>query len=221
MPLVVAIDGPAGSGKSTVAKRVAAEIGATLLDTGAIYRSLAYLADEKGIEWADGPALAELAATLEVRFEMQGERNQVYLHDQDVSRLIRTPHISSGASQVSVHPPVRQALLELQRQFAERGAVVAEGRDVGTVVFPRAQVKVFLVASPEERAKRRLGELKRAGKHISLDELLAQQKERDQRDSERDVAPLKQSEDAVAVDTTSLTIDQVVAKVVALCEGKQ
>jgi len=213
---VVAIDGPAGSGKSTAAKLVAARLGYTLLDSGAIYRSLALAAQEQGISWEDGAALAGLAGRLDLRFELQEGDNRVLLGDRDVSGVIRTPEVSAGASRISAIGEVRDALLDLQRRFAERGPVVAEGRDMGTVVFPRAKLKVFLDASAEERARRRHAELVEMGHEIPFQEVLDQQVARDRADSERDVAPLKPAADAVALDTPGMTLEQVVQRIVEL-----
>ena len=155
----VVIDGPAGAGKSTVARRVARRLGYMLLATGAIYRTLALAAREAGVDWGDSEGLASLAAELPIRFSMEQDVNRVLLGERDVSEAIRTPEMSLGASRVSALGPVREALLELQRQFARSTSVVAEGRDMGTVVFTDARVKIFLVADPEVRARRRLLEL--------------------------------------------------------------
>jgi len=213
---VVAIDGPAGSGKSTVARRVAGALGCTLLDTGALYRSLALVAREAGVLWDSPAPLAELASRMQVRFVREGDDNRVLLGERDVSREIRTPEISLGASRVSALPPVREALLEMQRAVARDGPLVAEGRDMGTVVFPSAPVKVFLVADEVVRAARRLRELKTAGRDVDLNQVLAEQNERDAADSGRSVAPLRAAEDAHAVDTSNMTIDQVVDAVLEL-----
>lgn len=219
--LVVAIDGPAGAGKSTVARRVAQRLGAVLLDTGAIYRALALRAQREGILWQDERALAELARDLRLEFRADGTEQRVFLLDQgraeDVSAALRTPEISAGASAVSRWPAVRDALLLLQRAFAQRGAVVAEGRDTGTVVFPRAAVKVFLVADPAVRAQRRTRELREAGHDVDLAGVLTEQERRDQADSSRAAAPLRAAEDAVRIDASALTIDEVVQRIVALC----
>ncbi len=211
--MTVVIDGPAGAGKSTVARRVARQLGSMLLDTGAIYRTLALAAREAGVAWDDADGLAALAAGLPIEFSMEQGENRVLLGGEDVSGDIRTPEMSLGASQVSALGPVRQALLELQRSFARARAVVAEGRDMGTVVFVDAPVKIFLVADPEVRARRRLAELQAMGHEVSLDEVLRQQNERDAADSGRDVAPLKPADDAVMLDTSGLDVDQVVARI--------
>jgi len=216
--LVVAIDGPAGSGKSTVSRLVAQTIGAVFVDTGAIYRSLAFLADKRGVSWDDEPALAELAGQMRLEFHPDDAGGQrVWLDGEDVSESIRTPEISQGASKVSGHAAVRTALLSMQREFSRRASVVAEGRDTGTVVFPQAQVKVFLVADDQVRAERRQTELQARGLEVSLRDVLQQQQSRDEADSSRSVAPLRRAVDAVRIDTSRLTIAEVVRRVVALC----
>lgn len=215
-PLIIAIDGPAGSGKSTVAARIAISLGITLLDTGAIYRAVAYAAREQGVSWDRGDALAALAVSLPLRFEMLDSVNHVYIGEADVTAPIRTPEISGGASKVSAIPAVRQALLDMQRRFAAHGPVVAEGRDMGTVVFPEAQVKVYLEADPRERARRRQDELQRKGIVTSEDQVLQEQSARDKADMSRDAAPLRAAEDARVIDTTGLTIDQVVQQILSL-----
>lgn len=219
--LVVAIDGPAGSGKSTVARHLARRLGAVFLDTGAIYRCLALIARREAVSWDDAQGLADLAARMDLSFvsEPAGEGQRVLLGREDVSDAIRTPDISGGASDVSRHAEVRCALLAMQRRFAEQGDVVAEGRDIGTVVFPAAGVKIFLTAAPSERARRRLVDLRRAGHAASLASVLAQQTQRDTADSKREVAPLKAAEDAVAIDTTSLQLEEVVERIYRLCRA--
>jgi CMP/dCMP kinase len=207
---VVTIDGPAGAGKSTVAKQLAARLGYSFLDTGAIYRAVALCARRAGIDWADAPALGALAARLPIRFQNQDGVNRVYVDDADVTEEIRTSDISEGASRVSAQPPVRAALLGLQRAIAARGRVVAEGRDTGTVVFPDAAAKFYLTASPEERARRRALELRAAGRPATDAEVLADMEKRDQRDSTRAVAPLRRADDAVEIDTGGLTAQEVV-----------
>ena len=216
---VVAIDGPAGSGKSTVARRVAEALSWTLLDTGALYRTLALLAEEEGVGQEDGPALAELAGRMAVRFVRDGARERVFVGQRDVSEAIRTPEVSLGASRVSAVPEVRASLLEVQRAFARQGPLVAEGRDMGTVVFPGAAVKVFLSAAPEVRARRRCDELRRSGHDVTLEQVQSDQQRRDAADRGREVAPLRAASDAHAIDTSALKIDQVVAAVLRLVAG--
>jgi cytidylate kinase len=208
---VVTIDGPAGAGKSTAARQLATRLGYSFLDTGAIYRTVALVARQRGIDWGDGPALGALASALDLRFESAGGTNRLIAAGADVTAEIRTPAISEGASRVSAHPPVRAALLGLQRAIAARGRVVAEGRDTGTVVFPDAQAKFFLTASPGERARRRTLELTNAGRPAVEAEVLKEMELRDQRDSTRAVSPLRKADDAVEIDTSGLTPDEVVA----------
>ncbi len=208
---IVAIDGPAGAGKSTVARQLARRLGFTIIDTGAIYRSVALAAERAGISWEDDNGLARLLdAGLGLTF--QGER--VLLRGEDVTEAIRTPEISRGASVVSARPVVRQKLLQLQRDLgraAPRGAVL-EGRDIGTVVFPDADVKFFLTASDQARAQRRHAELNEKGLSVPLPEVLADQRRRDKDDTERAIAPLRAAPDAVVVDTTGFDLEQVVER---------
>jgi CMP/dCMP kinase len=214
-PIVVAIDGPAGAGKSTVTKRLAARLGYQLLDTGAIYRAVALKARQMQLPWNDPLPLAAIAAALDVRFQMDGDRNRMWMDGAEVTDAIRTPEISDGASQVSAHPPVRAALLELQRRLGAQGGVVAEGRDIGTVVFPAAEAKFFLTASPEERARRRVAELRAKGMEVDYAATLEEIRIRDERDSNRAVAPLIQAPDAILVDSTHLSVDEIVEGMVA------
>jgi len=204
--MVIAIDGPAGAGKSTVARAVAAEIGFTYLDSGAMYRCAALAALERGADLDDGEALGELAEGLEIGFDGQ----RVLLGDRNVGDEIRTPEVSTAASRVSVHPRVRAAMVARQRQLIAAGRYVAEGRDIGTVVSPEAPLKVFLTASDEERARRRAAE---TGEEVEV--VLEAQRRRDARDTEREHGALRPAEDAVELDTTGLSLDEAVARVVA------
>lgn len=216
-PFVIAIDGPAGAGKSTAARALARRLGFFLLDTGAIYRTVALRASRAGVAFSDGARLGELAADLPIRFDEEG---RVFLGDEDVSKAIRTPEMSQGASTVSAHPPVRAALLELQRKLAARGRCVVEGRDIGTVVLPWAPLKIFLTASPEVRARRRYDELVAKGQTVDLQNTLAEIIERDERDSSRATAPLKQADDAVLLDTSELGEAAVVDRMQALARAR-
>jgi CMP/dCMP kinase len=218
--IVVTIDGPAGAGKSTVAKQLARKLGYRLLDTGAIYRAVALTSQRKGIAWTDAEACASIARDLDIRFDFVGDKNHVFLGDEDVSSAIRTPEVSQGASQVSAHPPVRAALLDLQRRLGSGGGVVVEGRDTGTVVFPTAAAKFFLTATAEERARRRVAELQATGAQVDYEKTLSEIRERDHRDSSRDVAPMKPAEDAVLVDSSTQTIEQVVENLARTVEAK-
>lgn len=218
--LVVAIDGPAGAGKSTVSRRVAARLGYTLVDTGALYRAIALAAREAGVSWDDAAALATLADGLSIELQRSEEGARVLVDGRDRSTDIRTPEISQGASIVSAHGPVREALLGLQRRLGAEGGVVLEGRDIGTVVFPDAEVKIFLTASDGERARRRQAELDARGTTQPIEVVLSEIRERDRRDSTRPVAPLRQADDAVAVDTTALGLEEVVERLVAIVRAR-
>ena len=220
-PVIVAIDGPAGAGKSTAARLVASRLGFALVDTGAIYRTVALAASREGVAFDDDARLGALLPAVEIRFAPSakpGGGQRVLLGDEDVSAAIRTPPMSLGASAVSARPVVRAGLLELQRRLAlapgHAGAVL-EGRDIGTVVFPDADVKVFLTATPEERARRRHAELSAKGDPSSYDEVLADQLRRDRDDSSRAVAPLRPADDAVVLESSGLALDAVVERIVA------
>jgi cytidylate kinase len=218
--VVVTIDGPAGAGKSSVAKQLARRLGYRLLDTGAIYRAVALAAQRGGVPWTDAARLGEVARALDIRFDFVGEKNHVYLSGEDVFAAIRTPEISQGASLVSAHPEVRAALLDLQRRLGAGGGVVVEGRDTGTVVFPAAEAKFFLTASEEERARRRVAELAAAGRAVDFDVTLKEIRERDQRDASRDVAPMVPAEDAVIVDSSLQTLEEVVDSLAGQVEAR-
>jgi cytidylate kinase len=218
---VVAIDGPAGAGKSTAAKELAERLGYLLVDTGALYRGVALAAFERGVDWDDGEALGNLIDTLALSFERDPDGGLRLIIDQfDRSADIRTPHISTGASRVSRHPQVRRALFGLQRKLGARGGVVLEGRDIGTVVFPDAEVKIFLTASDESRARRRHAELVRAGHEADLERVLEDMRERDRLDSERDISPLRAADDAVVVDTSDMPLSQVLDQLEALVKSR-
>ncbi len=218
---VVAIDGPAGAGKSTVTRKVAERLGYIIVDTGALYRVVALAAERAGVGFEDAAGAAALAEALVAENAVQLRRSdsgamQVLLRGQDVSLAIRAQNIGQGASMVSAHPGVRQALLELQRGQGREGGVVLEGRDIGTVVFPDAEAKFYLTASVDVRAQRRRDELAARGTPPSLADVLSEVSERDRRDSTRPVAPLRQAHDATLVDSSVLTIEQVVELIVAM-----
>lgn len=218
--MIVAIDGPSGAGKSSLAKRIAKEVGFTYLDTGAIYRALALKILRRGVDLNDTAALS--AIVIDTDIDLRGRNGQllVFLDGEDVSASIRTPEVSQMASKASAIAMVRHRLLDLQRDLGRRGNVVAEGRDIGTVVFPDAQVKIYLDASIGERARRRCDELRAAGREVSLDETMIEMEERDKRDSERDIAPLRRADDAFALDSSGLTADEVAAKVLQLIKSE-
>ncbi|MEM6732152.1 MAG: (d)CMP kinase, partial [Myxococcota bacterium] len=204
-PLIVTIDGPAGAGKSTVARRVAQALGLRLVDTGAIYRSVAVQAERAGVGVDDAPSLARLARNLRINFELEGETNRVLLDGEDVSALIRTAEVSMNASRLSRHPEVREALLELQREFAKNDGAVLEGRDIGTIVLPDAPLKFFLDASAEERARRRYDELVANGADCTYEDVLREVQKRDEQDRSRSIAPLRPAEDATLLDSTEMS----------------
>jgi CMP/dCMP kinase len=217
-PFIVAVDGPAGAGKSSASRLLAARLGFAMVDTGAIYRSVALAARRAGIAYDDDAALEALLGGIRIRFAppaRAGEAQRVFLGEEDVSAEIRTPPISMGASAVSARPVVRAGLLDLQRRLAlapeNRGAVL-EGRDIGTVVFPDAEAKFFLTASAEERARRRHAELRARGERVELEQVLEEQRKRDRDDSQRAVAPLRPAEDALQVDTSGLPLEAVVER---------
>ena len=211
--LIIAIDGPSAAGKSTLAKRLAKDLGFTYLDTGAMYRALALKVLSEGIDISNDAALPELINRTEIDLVETGGKLKVLLDGEDVSDKIRTPEVSQMASKTSALKVVRHWMLVLQRALGKRGNVVAEGRDIGTVVFPDAEVKIYLDASVEERARRRVEELRKTGRQVSLDETLREMGERDKRDSERDLAPLRKANDAVAIDSTALDAEALARRV--------
>jgi cytidylate kinase len=205
--IIVAIDGPAGAGKSTLARRVADKLGFLYINTGAMYRAVALWALRLKVATSDMHRLEQLAEAAQIELATNDDR--VILNGEDVSEAIREPHVSEAASQVSAIPGVRRALLSLQRKMAETNSVVMEGRDIGSVVFPQAQVKIFLDAAPQERARRRALELAEQGQDASIDSVVGELNQRDERDRQRKEAPLVQAPDAEFVDTTGLTLEEV------------
>ena len=214
---VVAVDGPVGSGKSTVARRVARRLGYVYLDTGAMYRAVGLLATESGARLDDEDAVVAVARGARLRFDAEG---RLFAGERDLSAAIRSLEIGAAASRVSALPGVRRLLVDEQRALAADADIVMEGRDIGTNVFPGAEVKVFLTARPEIRAARRTAELRAQGEDVLESQVLAALLERDRRDSTRAVAPLLKAADAEEVDTSEMALDQVVDAVVAVVDGK-
>jgi cytidylate kinase len=212
---VVAIDGPAGAGKSTVARSLSAKLGYALLDTGALYRSVALAARLAGVAWEDGDGVTgvaeRLVASRSLSLVPDAEKGvRVILDGADISDDIRAADMGMGASRVSAVPGVRAALLDLQRIAGESGGVVLEGRDIGTVVFPDAEAKFFLTGTPEIRARRRYDELRARGQEVDYESTLEDVRSRDRQDSTRDISPLRQADDAIVIDSTHMPVDQVV-----------
>jgi len=219
--IVVAIDGPAGAGKSTVAREVARQLGYTLVDTGALYRGVALAARERGIGWDDGSSLGRLTGSLQFGFVTSADGEpRLLLDGRDVSADIRTPELAMGASDVSKHPPVRDALLAFQRLLGTRGGVVLEGRDIGTVVFPDAEAKIFLTASAESRAARRVQDQESRGIRSAPETTLQEIRARDAQDQSRLIAPLKPAIDSIVVDTTDLEFDDVVTRLLEIVRSR-
>lgn len=208
--MIVCLDGPAGSGKSTISREVARRAGFIHLDTGAYYRSLALVAMQQGISWDDESGLCPLAQGLDLLFETGETEQRVMVGSTDVTREIRSPEIGTGASRVSRHPRVREILVEAQRRYASGRDVVVEGRDTATVVFPHAELKIYLDASLEVRAGRRLGDFLAQGNSATLESVMQELAARDKRDQEREVAPLTVAPDAVVVDTSDMGPEEVI-----------
>ena len=219
---VLTIDGPSGSGKGTISLIVANKLGWHMLDSGALYRLVAYGVEKHAISLQDEAKIADYARTLDVRFEQAEGSDElaIYLEGEDVTRGIRTEKAGNAASKVAAIQPVRDALLDRQRAFSQPPGLVADGRDMGTTVFPEAGLKIFLTASAEERAKRRYKQLKDKGIDVSLPALVKEIAERDARDSQRSASPLKSAEDAIQLDTSEMTIDEVVQRVEAYCRER-
>ncbi len=218
--MIVAIDGPAGVGKSTVAKLLASKLGYLYLDTGALYRSVAWAVLQNGLNPADADAVSKLLPKLSLQMQVKNNAVCVSLNGKDVTGELRTPQVSAAASVVSAIPAVRAWLLPVQRQIAEKGSVVAEGRDIGTKVFPSAQVKFFLEADPNVRAERRHRELVAAGHAGGIEQTSVEMAGRDDRDRSRAVAPLVPAEDAQRIDTSSLSAEDVVKQMLAVATAK-
>ena len=217
----VAIDGPAGAGKSTIAKKVAARLGSIYVDTGAMYRAMALYMIRQGIDADDAQAISAQCKQADISIDFRDGQQVVLLFGENVNHLIRTPQVSDMASRTSVNPDVRTKLVELQQKLGREKDVVMDGRDIGTVVLPDAPVKIYLTASVQVRADRRYKELLEKGEKTDLAAIEAQIRERDERDMNREVSPLKQAEDAVLVDTSDMTIDEVTQRIMEIIEAKR
>ena len=218
--LIVAIDGPAGAGKSTVAKRLAKELGYTYMDTGAMYRAFAWRVIEEGMDLRDEKGLKRILEETRIELRKRDSHLKVFLNGHDVTDQIRTPELSQMASKVSTLRVVREKMVEFQRAMGFQGGVVAEGRDIGTVVFPEADVKIYLDASSKERARRRFDELRSQGEQVTLKEIVEEMDERDRRDKGRAVAPLCKAEDAIVIDSTHFDVDGVVDRIMQEIQNK-
>ena len=216
----IAIDGPAGAGKSTIAKALAQELSFLYVDTGALYRAVGYAMTRLGVELQDPQAVEAALAGLRVSLRHVAGTQRVFVGEEDVSDRIRTPEMSMAASTVSAQPAVRQFLFQLQRDIAAENDVIMDGRDIGTVVLPQAELKVFLTASAEERARRRHLELLEKGEEATFDEVFADMVKRDEADRNRAIAPLRQAEDAVPIDTSGLTLEESIALLRRLVEER-
>lgn len=210
--IAVAIDGPAGAGKSTIAQKVASELGFVYVDTGALYRAIGFACLDKNIDITNSDAVASILPQTDIRIIFFNGEQRVLLNDEDISEKIRTEEVSMTASTVSAIPQVRKFLLELQRDFAKNDNVIMDGRDIGTVVLPNAQVKIFLTASPEVRAERRTKQLIEKGKKADYSVILETIRKRDYNDSHREIAPLKPSDESIIVDTTDITLEESIRK---------
>ncbi len=209
--IVIAVDGPSGAGKSTISRALSKRLDYLEIDTGAMYRAMAWLVKDRALDLDDEQAVRNFSQSAEVELLLQNGATRVLANGRDVTQEIRTPEISMLTSKVSKLAPVREAMMALQRKMGSKGGVILNGRDIGTVVFPDAELKFFLSASAEERGRRRFLELKDKGVAISLESTIQDVVQRDRQDSERELAPLRQAEDAISIDSTGLSIDQVIA----------
>ena len=216
----IAIDGPSGAGKSTIAKAISKKLGFIYVDTGALYRSIGLYVLNQGKDTANREEVAALLPEISVKIRYMDGTQHVYLNEEDVSDAIRKPPVSMAASNVSAHPEVRKFLLDLQRQFAIENNVVMDGRDIGTVVLPDANIKIFLTASSEERARRRCKELIQKGEQVVFEQIHEEIKQRDYNDSHRAIAPLQQAPDAILVDTTEWSLEESIEKLEAVIRSR-
>lgn len=217
--IVVAIDGPAGAGKSTIAKLAAEKLGYAYIDTGAMYRSVAWKYLQSGKEFSEELVIS-LAQTMVIEFSPEDKINRVFADGVEITSAIRSKEVTAIVSKVAAIGPVREAMVDQQRRMGEIGGVLMDGRDIGTVVFPNAELKIFLTASVEERARRRYEEMVAKGEAVDLEQLKADIASRDKQDSERAISPLKQAEDAIYLDTSAMNIEQVTKKILELVEEK-
>lgn len=213
--VIITIDGPSGAGKGTLSQLVAKHLGYHLLDSGALYRLVALSAHKLNVNFQDEQAVADVASQLQVKFDVTGDTTRILLANEDVTDAIRHETVSMNASVVAAYPKVRAALLQRQKDFAQAPGLVADGRDMGTTVFPHAQVKIYLTASAEARAERRYKQLQQKGTEVNMAELVADIKARDDRDTQRATSPLKPADDAVILDSTSMSIEQVLNTILA------
>lgn len=218
--IVVAIDGPAGAGKSTIAKLVASDIGYAYIDTGAMYRSVTWKWLQTGADFNEA-AISKLSQTMVIEFKPEANVNRVFVDGVEVTSAIRSAEVTANVSRVAAIGPVREAMVDQQRRMGETGGILMDGRDIGTVVFPNAQLKIFLTATVEERAMRRYKELVAKGENVDLKQLQADIALRDKQDSEREISPLRQAEDAIYLDTSDMNIDQVVAEIKKLVKERE
>lgn len=216
----IAIDGPAGAGKSTVAKKVATALHFLYIDTGAMFRSLTYQAIRSNLDSSNGMKLRKLLENIDIKLQQNEHGQRVFINNEDVTEQIRSQNVTNNVSIVATHKEVREEMLARQQLLAKDGKVVMDGRDIGTCVLKNAELKIFLTASAEERAYRRYDELKQKGIETNLERLKEEIKQRDKRDSEREIAPLKMAEDAVEIDSTHLTIDDVVNRILTLAKER-
>lgn len=218
--VAIAIDGPSAAGKSTIARHLAEKLGFLYVDTGALYRSIGYYAYQRVSDTKDEAQIVPLLSQIDIKLKYVDGIQRIMLNGDDVTDKIRLPEMSMVASNVSAIPQVRDFLLELQRSLARENSVVMDGRDIGTVVMPNAEIKFFLTATPEARANRRLLEFKNKGQEVSYEALLQETKQRDYNDSHRAIAPLKQADDAILVDSTNLTLEQTIQKMTVIAKGR-
>ncbi|MGL4736800.1 MAG: (d)CMP kinase [Cellulosilyticaceae bacterium] len=217
----IAIDGPAGAGKSTIAKEIAKKLECTYIDTGAMYRTVGYYCIKKGIDYTDETLVSDAMAHIHIDLRYEGVTQRIFLNGEDVSEAIRTQEVATSASKVATFSKVREALVAMQRGLQTKQSIVMDGRDIGTVVLPNATLKIFLTASAQERAKRRLMEYEGKGIVADFQTLLEEIKQRDHQDSTREVSPLCQATDAIAIDTTCLSIDAIVERIIQLLEAQK